>query len=102
MNCFKSLSYKTQTCTIALGLASLVTGFVFFLISAGMVSPMWKVLGASFAATGALLTLVGGVWCFIAIQRDKKANPRGFYAHPSRAELDEQTFTSEATCMNYS
>ena len=96
-----NLSYKSQTCTIALGLASVVTGIVFFLISAGVSAPMWKVLGGAFAAAGTLLTMIGGTWCFVSVRRDKKANPRGFYAHPSRADMDEQTMcTSEATWAN--
>ena len=94
-----TFSYRWQTCTLAVGLASLVTGAVFFLISVGAHSRLWKALGASFAGTGLMLAVVGGVWCACAVQRDKAANPRGFYYTYSKSELEAETMTSEATCM---
>ena len=94
-----TFSYRWQTCTIAIGLASLVTGTVFFLISVGMHSWMWKALGTGFTATGFVLAIVGGVWCGCVVSRDKKANPRGFYYTYSKSELEAETMTSEATCI---
>ena len=94
-----TFSYRWQTCTIALGLASLVTGTVFFLISVGVHSWMWKALGAGFCGTGAVLAVAGGTWCGCAIRRDKQANPRGFYYTYSKNELEAETMTSEATCI---
>ena len=82
---------------MALGLACLVTGCVFFLISVGIATRLWHILGVSFLTTGAVLTTAAGVWCACAVKRDKAANPGGFY-HQNPSEVEGETLTtSEST-----
>ena len=75
-HCIRNFSYKSQTCAMALGISFLITGFVFLLIAVGASALLWKVLGCSFVGLGLVLTLSGGIWCYVAVRRNQEGNHR--------------------------
>ena len=93
MGWFASFPYKWQTLEIACGLTSLVSGAVFFLISVGARSPLWKILGGTFCSIGVLLTLVGVSWCCYAIRTTSADNDM----YCRGRDYEAETLTTEGT-----
>ena len=68
MGWMTSFPYKWQVLEITLGLVNLVSASVFFLISRGLMSPLWIILAATFLCIGAICTLTGAIWCYWSVK----------------------------------
>ena len=95
MNWFKQFPYKWQIADIILGFCAIVCSCVFFLISVGLPSSLWRTMALTLACIGALCTVTGAVWCCWAVKQSR-LNP-DFYS--SKPRENEVTWTSEATEM---
>ncbi len=68
MGLFLSLDHKCMVICITCGLTLLVSGGVFFLISAGLPDPAWLVLGAVGLGVGLVLLISGIILWLSAIR----------------------------------
>ena len=80
-----SCKHKCVLAVITVGFSLVTSAGVFFLISAGLTDPAWKILGSLGLGLGLLLLIIGIVaWLFTI----RSATRRGRWKHSSREEAE--------------
>ena len=73
--------YRWQLLQIALGILSLVAGFIFLLLSIGLESVTWRVVGGIMSSFGSSMMVIGLCWCVWTVRRTRFRGP-----HESNSE----------------
>ena len=67
--------YRWQLLQIASGILSLVLGFIFLLLSIGLESTTWRIVGGIMTSFGSSMMVIGLCWCVWSVRRTRFRSP---------------------------